>query len=180
MQVVSLRTLIDASEESREVSDYLLSFTCLNNKDVERFLHETAIENEKANRTRTSLVIDRETAENEIIGYFTIMIKSVELQNVSNTLIKRLNADKYDNKFPSILIAQLGRSDSYKGVISGTDILDLALGACKGVFDSTALRIVCVEYQDVPFLHEFYRKNDFKVLQKSNTNNCVVAYYRLD
>jgi len=179
MEVVSLGSLIEAStEESRDVMEYLLSFSCSSNKSVEDFLHNTAIENEKSNRTRTSLVIDTKN-DNEIIGYFTITVKIFEFVDVSKTIIKRLTGNKNEKGFPTILIAQLGRSDLYKGKVEGSKILDLALVNCKTVYEIAALRVICVEYEDTPFLHNFYLANNFNVLQTNSDNDCIIAYLRL-
>ncbi|MCM3732746.1 hypothetical protein M3196_13915 [Fictibacillus nanhaiensis] len=180
MQVVSLRSLIDAAKEGneeRELNDYLSSFICRKNYDVQSFLHNYAISNEERSFTRTSLVIDEEN-NNDIIGYFTLLVKEFDFSEVSGTTRKKLTNRKDADVFNSILIAQLGRSDSYKGRVSGKDILELALHNCKLIFDLSALRVVCVEYEPIPILNDFYLSNGFYFLQENPSGN-ILAYLRL-
>jgi hypothetical protein len=178
MEVISLSSLIDAdASEGREVQSYLSSFACEINPDVETYLHEKAIESEKRGHTRTVLVID-ETQNNDIIGYFTLMIKSFDFTDVSGTTRAKLTGNKRATSFVTILIAQLGRSDSYKGKISGNDILELALEQCSLVNKLSAIKIACVEYENNAKLTKFYEDNQFKVIQK-NINGYIIGYVRL-
>jgi hypothetical protein len=85
MQVISLSSLVEAANNEVDVFHYLSSFYCLNNKDVESFLHKNAILNEKRALTQTSLIID-ENNNNEIIGYFTLLIKSFDLTNEASII----------------------------------------------------------------------------------------------
>ncbi|PFI75790.1 hypothetical protein [Bacillus cereus] len=176
MQIISLDSLIQAEGEESEVKEYLSSFLCKKNKDVESFLHDKALENERRAFTRTSLVIDEEN-NNDIVGYFTLMVKYFDFIDVSRSTKQRLTNSKQADIFNSILIAQLGRSDSYKETVPGDFILHSALVNCKQIYDLTGLRVVCVEYEDEPKLHDFYMKNDFKILQTNDSGN-ILAYLR--
>ncbi|CAM3284954.1 hypothetical protein FITA111629_14635 [Filibacter tadaridae] len=177
MQIVSLSSLIDASQDEAEIYQYLSSFQSEKNEDVQVFLHKKAIPNETRALTRTSLVVDDEN-DNEIIGYFTLLVKPFEIvDEVSKESRRKLSGDKNTDVFNSILIAQLGRSDLYKGKVSGDAILEFALENCELAYDLVGLRIVCVEYGDVPYLNDFYLKNDFKILQM-NKNQKILAYLR--
>lgn len=177
MQVVSLSSLIEATQDEAEIYQYLSSFQSEKNGDVQAFLHNNAIPNEKRALTRTSLVVDDEN-DNEIIGYFTLLVKPFSIiDEVSKESRRKLSGDKNADVFNSILIAQLGRSDFYKGKVSGDIILEFALENCELAYDLVGLRIVCVEYDDIPFLNDFYLKNDFKILQV-NSNQKILAYLR--
>jgi hypothetical protein len=177
MQVISLSSLIEASPNEDDVYEYLFSFECKVNKDVETFLHSNAIPNEKRALTRTSLIVD-DGDNNEIIGYFTLLIKPFNvIGEVSGELRRKLTGDKRAKVFNSILIAQLGRADNYKGKISGDVVLNFALENCELIYDLSGLRIVCLEYDDIPHLHDFYLKNEFRILQV-NPNGKYLAYLR--
>ncbi|MDW0113121.1 acetyltransferase [Sporosarcina saromensis] len=115
---------------------------------------------------------------NEIVGYFTLLVKPFNIADeVSGELRKKLSGNKNTDVFNSILIAQLGKSDLYKGKVSGNAILEFALENCELAYDLVGLRIVCVEYDDVPYLNDFYLNNDFKILQV-NCNQKILAYLR--
>lgn len=177
MQVISLSSLLEATQDESEIYRYLSSFRTKRNNDVETFLHSNAIPNEKRALTRTSLVIDDEN-DDEIIGYFTLLVKPFEITiEVSKESRRKLTGNKNATVFNSILIAQLGRADSYKNKISGDVILEFALENCELIYDLSGLRIVCIEYDDIPYLNDFYLKSDFKILQV-NMNQKILAYLR--
>lgn len=177
MQVISLSSLIEVGEEG-EVQDYLSSFSCSKNPGVEDFLKEQAVDSEKRSMARTSLIID-ENNGNDIIGYFTLLNKHFTLEsNVSKSLRQRIAFSKQATSMSTILIAQLGRADQYKGRVSGSEILGLALANCKKVHQIIGMRIVCVEYEPVEELINFYERNSFKFLQES-TNGNYLSFLRL-
>lgn len=178
MQVISLDSLIKTGDEEG-VTTYLSSFCCRKNRDVESFLHKKAIQNEKRSLSRTSLVVDEET-NSEIIGYFTLTIRHFKLQDeISKSTRQKLAGSRDADIFSTMLIAQLGRSDLYKGRVPGKGILDLALQNCKMIHDLAGLKVVCVEYEDIPYLNDFYMANEFVYLGKNPDNNLNMSYIRL-
>lgn len=177
MQVISLSSLIEANGES-EVRDYLSSFSCVLNPGVEFFLKEQAIKSEIRSMSRTSLVVD-EKNDNDIIGYFTMLNKQFELdRSVSGAVRQKIALNKHATSISTILIAQLGRADQYKGLVPGSEILRLALSNCEMVHRILGMRIVCVEYEPVDKLKDFYTANSFKFLQENN-NGHWLSFLRL-
>ncbi|MDC3418700.1 hypothetical protein [Aquibacillus salsiterrae] len=177
MQVISLENLLRAAEES-EVRDYLSSFSCEINPGVEDFLKNQAIESEKRVFTRTHLVIDEEN-NGEIIGYFSLKNKSFDFAgNISGSLRQKIAFSKKATTVSTILIAQLGRSDAYKGVVSGSNVLELALEKCEVMYKLIGMRVVCVEYEPVAKLEKFYSNNSFQFLQYS-PSGYKLAFIRL-
>lgn len=178
MQVISLSSLIEASDNERgDIEEYLRSFVCEVNENVELFLHNKAIDNELRDFGRTSLVVD-EKNNNEIIGFFTITTKPFEFTTASGTTRKRLTGNSKATVFQTILIAQLGRSDNYKGIVTGAEIMQIALSNCNKIYNLSALKVVCVEYDDTEYLQKFYPENGFKELQR-NENGLSISYLRL-
>ncbi|WP_071392745.1 GNAT family N-acetyltransferase [Bacillus tuaregi] len=176
MELISLSSLIEASQgESEFLQQKLSSFQCSKNGDVELFLHTKAIEMD-GRSIRTTLVIDEKSSE--IVGYFTIGIKPFKFGTVSGSLKQKLSGNKNAELFNTILIAQLGRSDAYKSLVSGTQILDFALKRCNEINTLAALRVVSVEYEDNPKLNHFYENNGFKFIQ-INDNGLKLSYVRL-
>ncbi|MEK5107205.1 hypothetical protein MHI57_10675 [Cytobacillus sp. FSL K6-0129] len=177
MEVISLNSLLESSEEESVVREYLSSFTCGKNTDVESFLHNKAIEHENRSLARTSLVVD-EGNNYDIIGYFTLLNKNFDFTNASGSTRKKLTGNKSASSFSTILIGQLGRSDKYKGEVAGKIILNLALENCKKINLLVATKVVSVEFEDQPKLFEFYEENDFKLLQK-NENGYFISYVKI-
>jgi|UPI000570C801 hypothetical protein len=178
MEILSLYSLLKTELEESEVYDYLSSFTCAKNPDVESFLHKHAINNEKRSFSRTFLVIDETTEKFDIIGYFTLLIKNFKFTDVSGTTRNKLTGNRRATSFNTVLIAQLGRADKYKGIVPGKDILELALEKCSQVNTLAAVRVACVEYEDIPILCDFYESNGFTLLQK-NENGYLISYVRI-
>ncbi len=106
------------------------------------------------------------------------MVKIFMFTNASKTNRQKIANDKNATHFNTMLIAQIGRDDSYKDVVKGSHILDLALKKCNIVHETIGLRIVCVEYDPIPQLKHFYSVNGFRVLQE-NHNGKEIAFIKL-
>jgi hypothetical protein len=92
--------------------EFLLTFSCTDGDEVERYLHNTAIMDEKRSLSRTYLYISRDGKE-EILAYFTIAPKYISMDGsvkLSSKLTRTLNPDKKKIAQCRIL-GQLGRSD---------------------------------------------------------------------
>ncbi len=177
MQIVRLNRFIqnidDQKASEADLKALLNTFTCSANPDVQNFLHDKAIESENRRSVRTYLVVDN----NEIVGYFSLRIETFDFhENVSKSLRRNISGNKHAERFQTLLIAQLGRSDKYRKQVPGKDILLRALNTCiyfaselGGVYSAV------VEYDDVPFLHGFYENEGFKFIQQNPNNNKMMA-----
>jgi hypothetical protein len=119
LQTHSLGDLLQAGIEVLRIENLLFTFLCEDNEGVQNFLHNQAIENEKRSHSKTTLVMHAGNKD-EIVGYFTLLIKEFAFNNVSKTIKHKLTGNKMANNFITVLIAQLGRSDGYKGKVLGT------------------------------------------------------------
>jgi|SRR5690625_373592 len=159
-----------------ELNNMLHSFSCEINGSIEDFLHNKAIKQEKEDNARTTLIIDDETGD--IVGYFTVLIENFLFTDASRNNRKKLAGDKDATSFNCILIAKIGRSDKYKGMVSGSEILDAAIYTCSLIKGMTATKLVCVEYVNEPNLVQFYENNDFKYLQQ-NENGLNISFLKI-
>lgn len=151
----------------------LSHFSCPLNKDVENFLKFLAIEFSKRGFSQTHLVYwcTDDFLEKELVGYYTIAPKafSISKDNVSRTQYKAISQyGQYDsilNKctISSILIAQLGKNyaNGNDTLISGDELLSLALEKVKGIQTEMGGRYTYLECEDKPKLIEFYTSNGF-------------------
>ena len=55
-QIVSLNKLLEAYDDEKKVKEILNAFECINNIDVEKFLHEKAILFDKQGISKTHLI----------------------------------------------------------------------------------------------------------------------------
>lgn len=162
------------SAESR-VLKYLQTFKCEKNKDVQEFLHssEKSIRMQKESITRTYFLVDTDR-EDSIAAYFAISFKPIILEKdhvITKSKKKRLPIHKNEmceiEIIPTILIGQIGRSDSYsKEDINLADILDFVFGVINKVREYIGGRVVLVEVNKEQKLIEHYGKFGFEKIQE--------------
>lgn len=158
---------------------YILSnFSCPQNKDVENFLKQKAIEFSKRNFSKTHLVfwVTDDGTERELVGYYTIASKwiSVDRNSVTNREARKLREhgifEEKTNKYivSAPLIGQLGKNftDGNDTLISGSELLNLAIEKVKMVQREVGGRFVYLECEDKKKLLDFYQNNNFKVFGK--------------
>ena len=79
--------MIDAvtqyQEGSSRLMEWLSSFSCERDKDIEDFLHNRAIPFENANKSRTYCIVDeallQATGQMSILGFFTVSLKVLNI-----------------------------------------------------------------------------------------------------
>lgn len=151
--------------------EFLSSFSCPLNPDVENFLHRNSIEFAKQGISRTHLVFTQYKGKMVLVGYFTLSNKYITLKSsgLSNTTKRRIS--KFSTFDPRIkaytlsapLIAQLGKNytNGYDKLISGDVLLKLACDKIKQIQFDLGGRYVYLECEDKPKLIDFYRDNGF-------------------
>lgn len=149
----------------------LNEFSC-KDKSVELFLKNQSIEFDKRNIARTYLIVKySETAQHGIIiiAYFTIALKNLEFgETLSKNKIKQIDGfSKNAKSVSSILIGQLGKNDCYAKQITGKEILELATSFSYQIHDIIGCRILLIECLPIDKIVNFYKQNDFVLLQKS-------------
>lgn len=162
-----MRTFPDDENKIREI---LGCFVCLNNPDVDKFLKEKAFVFDRQGLSKTYLVYTSYQDEMVLVGYFALANKSFVVRKntkISKTLLKRISKfGQYDAELKqymisSPLIAQLGKNDEYKGLISGDVLLSYACNTVKEAQSLLGGKIVYLECEDKLRLLEFYRNNGF-------------------
>ncbi len=167
--IVYLDDIMDVLGEEK-VKNIINCFSCPINEDVEFFIKNKAIEFNKHGYSKTQLVFTSYKKENVLVGYFTIANKNILVKKdtiKSNTLKKRIN--KFSNSVPDIkdylitapLIAQLG-----KNLISGDELLKIALDQIEYAQKVFGGKFVYIECEDKPKLIEFYESNGFSKFNK--------------
>lgn len=174
---VNLSHMLDQIGEEA-TKTILSSFTCPINKDIENFIKYKAIEFSKRTTAKTHLVFWQTDDEKykEFVGYYTITSKviTVDRNILSNTEAKKLkNQGVYDeNKqeytVSAPLIAQLGKNftDGNDTLISGSDLLQLAVSKIRNIQKEIGGRFMYLECEDNEKLLAFYSKYNFKVFGK--------------
>ena len=167
----NLNDIVEELGESRTKS-ILSDFSCPLNKDVENFLKQKSIEFAKRRLGVTHLIYWKEGDEKELIGYYALAQKSFEVSRdaISNTCAKKLGKyGRYDPKSRNYLISapligQLGKNFARGNdtLISGDEILKMALDKVRSIQRESGGRYTYLECEDKPKLIKFYESNGFQ------------------
>ena len=161
-----------------EVKPILSSFLCPLNRDIENFLRYRAIEFSKRGFAKTHLVFwsTDDGLSKELVGYYTITSKVIKIERscVSSREARKLREHGiFDNKtneyiVSAPLIGQLGKNyaEGNDTLISGSELLQLAIEKVKKVQKEIGGRFVYLECEENDKLIRFYENNNFKVFGK--------------
>jgi hypothetical protein len=164
--VISLRRALSEYTEE-QVSAYLSAFSCKRDKDVETFLKEKAIIQEKKQISRTYLMFTAD-AEPKLVAYFSLAIgcMGVEGMRCSNELLRKMNVRK--DIVQNYLIGQLGKCDGGEKGLGKLAILD-ALERIKEANIQVGCRVARIDCRDS--LIPYYKDSGFKFIRKNEEGN---------
>ncbi|MDE9563233.1 acetyltransferase [Xenorhabdus bovienii] len=152
------------------------SFSCPSNRDVESFLHLKLIRFERANATRTHLILDE---KGFILAYFSLTFKELPTYNlaISKTRMKKLNGiSKNANSLKVYLIGQIAKNFSLDhNPITLKDILisiDFIIEKAQKLIGG---RITILECQDNPQLIALYEKHGLEKLPTKGESNPLIT-----
>lgn len=174
---LNLSDMLEELGEDR-VKEILSSFSCSMNADVENFLRYKAIEFSKRGFAKTHIVYweTEDKKENAFVGYYTITSKFITIErNVVNSREARklrehgvFNEKTNDYTIAAPLIAQLGKNytDGNDSLITGDDLLHLAMEKVRKVQNEIGGRFAYLECEEKEKLTKFYERNNFKFFGK--------------
>lgn len=169
------------SEAGEKNAENILScFSCPKDPDIDNFLKKNAIDFAKRGITSTHLVFcesdDADGIGPILVGYFayTLKVFKINKENINkkaeNKLMRYgiLDEDTNCYEIPAPLLAQFSKNytDGNNELISGNELMDIALEVIKETQKNIGGRVVYVECKDdVPYLLNFYEKFGFKTFQ---------------
>jgi len=164
-KVIPLRDLIDMRSE-KIVNETLSSFFCSKDKDVQRYLRETAVKHEKEHISRTYLIFDSEPSE-RLVAFITVAMKCLIVgdEQYDVSLIEKMNVN--NGTAQSYLIGQLGKVDGYGKV--GDFAISFAIGIIMQANQLVGCRTIRLDCKDA--LVGYYEKNGFVHLSRNNKKN---------
>lgn len=157
-----------------DVKSILSSYSCPLNTDVEYFLKAKSIEMSRRNFSKTYLVYwsTEDGTELEFVGYYALASKFITVRSdaVNSRCRRKLKEhgvfDEREQKYTAsaILIGQLGKNfaNGNQNLISGTDLLQMAIEKAREVQSMVGGRFVYLECEDKEKLLNFYKSNQFK------------------
>lgn len=168
---INLKDMISEIGE-KEVKSILSDFSCPLNADVEHFLKHTAIEFANQGIASTYLIMASYQNKYVLVGYFSLANKifCIDRDSFPNQTWRRRIAKfgQYDTTIKRYtlsapLIGQLGKNfaHNYNQLISGDELLYLALEKVKEMQYIVGGKIVYLECEDKGSLLDFYSENGF-------------------
>lgn len=170
---INLRDILNNDSLGEDVAkDILSSFSCPLNLDVEYFLKHTAIEFAKQSISSTYLIMASYKDRYVLCGYFSLANKvfCISKDSLPSKSWKRRMArfgqfDKAVQRYTisAPLIGQLGKNyaNDYNKLITGDELLKLALDKVREMQYIVGGKIVYLECEQKDNLIEFYQSNGF-------------------
>ncbi len=172
INLVRLDDLVTELGEEAVKNKYLLPFNCKNNPDIEFFLKEKAIKFSKRGWAKTQLVFMSHEALPILVGYFALTLGKpviVDISRLSKGYRKRISGFAQEGIEPGKsyvtmpLIAQLSKNfrKGYERLISGSELLQLAINELRTAQAILGGRFVYVECEEEKRIIDFCKQNGF-------------------
>lgn len=174
-------------EDGDLLTQILSSFSCVQDKDIENFLHNRAVEFEKLSKARTYLICDADQLLADgffmdqliIYGYVSIALKVLsvpdDMSNRKRKEIDGLSAKIHGEQikdFSCYLIGQLSRNSNVAhDSISGADLLQASYDVIAAAIDAVGGRYVMIECHEDQKLIDFYSANGFEEISRVADEN---------
>lgn len=160
-KIISLAELLTRVDGEDIFWDTIQDFSCPVNEDVEHFLKQTALTNQRMGISRTNLIYSTSEPEPVLLGYYSLAMQVLDLERIeSKTLRRKITGFKRENKLGAAvyLIGQLGKNFSHQAnkLISGQEIFMLAMQDILEARYHVGGRIVVVECKNEEHLRNFY------------------------
>jgi len=173
-KVVNIRDMISGIGEDG-TANILSSFSCPLNPDIEEFLKFRAIEFFKQGTAGTYVVFYVDGDENRIVGYFALANKILIVDKESLNSKWRQRFERFGTFHAKLnqyivavpLIGQLGKnySNGCDNLITGDELLRLALDKVEDAQRIINGKMVYVECEDTSRLLDFYSRNGFSRME---------------
>lgn len=168
------------------LSDFFNTFHNEKDKDdkIKKFLVNDSIDYNEHYLAKTYLIIKIDDDKKVLLlGFFTISLKSINVDQLSNSQKKTLlgNVRNRNNiKYaPAYLIAQIGKNDRYN-ILNKYEIMNECREQIKNAINIVGGRIVILECYDE--LIDYYKENGFILYSDKNDkkSGLYTMYQRFD
>jgi len=161
-RVTPLRKVM-VTHSPEHLSRILSSFSCERDKDVESFLKEKAIVQEKKQISRTYLIFTTDPLP-ELVTYFTVAVNSMDVTDLecSNELRKKMNINR--GLAQSYLIGQIGKRDGGQKGLG-----EFAISSAVDLITEANVRVGCrlIRLDCKRPLIKYYTDNGFTLAGKN-------------
>lgn len=176
-ELISLSTLIEHFGNDEKIREFLSSFRCAKNADIQDFLHDKAVRFEKSQITKTFLLIEKDCGN--ICAYFSLSFKTVEISlSISNNQVRKLTGGFTNTRRINVfLVAQIGKNEALENnMVRLPMILSEIYEKISHAQSSVGGRMIILECEDNPKLIKLYQENDFKLLETEDEADLKTMY----
>lgn len=132
------------------------------NKDMLSYLLNKAFKFEKEHKSRNFIVEDSET--NDILGFFSLSLKVVDISNLEKTIKKKLilkgKSTNNIDAIPVLLIGQFGKNTKVNG-ITGEELFKEVLKKIEKFRSIVGTQMIFLDSLNNPKVISFYEKFGF-------------------
>lgn len=158
--------------------EVVANFSCPKDIDIENFLKNTAICNQKMNISRTYLVYTSFENNMILVGYYSIAIKPLTLNcDISKTLKRKITGfkDVNVNGIPVFLLGQMGKNfqNGYDKLITGQELFGFAIKSIKDAQRIVGGKAVLVECKNEDVLKNFYEGLGFTHIDEDSSDGLL-------
>ncbi len=170
--IADLQSIDGSLEALREPFSH---FHCQKNSDEEDFFHNKMIDYELRNKARTYLVMD----DSRIVAYFSLAIKSIDLQDMSKTSKNKMTAGESSaTSYSAYLIGHIAKNDGVTEQL-GKTLIDMALERIYLAQKHVGGRIAYLDCKDILPLRRLYEQNGFTYFNTSKQSGLLQYYKKL-
>lgn len=183
-RIIALEDLLSCENGEDIFHKAAQNFSCPLNEDVEHFLKQTALTNQRMGISRTSLIYTNDKPEPLLLGYYSLALQVLDLSNISSkTMRKKITGFKRENKLGAAiyLIGQIGKNYNQQAnlLITGKEIFMLAMQDILDARSNVGGRIVVVECKNEEHLRNFYANTLKFQLIDNNGDESMLTYMTL-
>lgn len=177
-QIIQLQDIMEDTELCKE---FFEEFSCPINAEIEDFLNHKAILYEQAHLARTFLVFKHINQQTYLVGYFSLAMKHILFkEHVSRKVRKQLSGNSGRKDCAVFLIGQLGKNYIDSSLITGSELLNLAIQYVLKSWRLVAGRAILVECKDILHLRQFYEQQGFTLIPPTIPDELLQYYLYID
>lgn len=149
-------------------------------EEVYSYLNNDAIYNNENGYSKTYLLIDTESKDLIIYGYFTICNKLIEMKNISRSKKKKLLGNKYPNNrktdfYPAYLIGQISVNNRYPDSLEKNEIMDCCIDMIRNIRNMIGCNLIILECKNDKKLTNYYKNNGFSVYSNIKSKDGLIT-----
>ncbi len=187
LQIMNILDVLEYDGEDN-LKNMLSSFSCPQNAEIDSFLKINSLNFARRKLSITYLVFDEN--DGEILGYFTLAHKAIEIKNdnISNTTRRKLSSharlDTDTNSFTAsaFLLAQIGKNYGIENGkrISGSELIGCANDVMEDIQHRIGGGIIYLGCEDRQILKNFYiDRNHYKIFGERYSASDNIRYLQM-